>query len=317
MLPGIVLIAKQSRVANVEANKHNQFFSRAFAIILVTAITSLGSALTTFVAGASTPQSHQVTGAHVASEPVSGHDLLLIGRAIQGITKTCMKGKGFTYKVQPSGAASLSAPLPYTIPTLSSARRNGFGQEDSIVSEETYLSKLSWMVQQRYLVALIGAPPPTKQVFAVVPQGGRVGHSAGGCQAAAERALYTNFRKWFQVSTIVGSYQSIAQSEVNTSARFRILLSSWRQCTEARGFNWPTPIVAISSYSHPPNEPSKSEISAAVTAASCAARIGMMRVASQLFAKDVARLPNDYRKEVRAFWEMQTVAVSTATAYKH
>jgi hypothetical protein len=249
--------------------------------------------------------------------PDTPHDLLLINQAMQEKIGACMQRNGFRYMAEPGGIASITSPLPYSIPTLSFARSNGFGGQVSIDPNQAYTSKLSKFAQQRYVVALFGARSPTKQVLVAIPQGGRVGHSMGGCQAAAERALYSNFEEWFKVSTVVENYQVIAQSEMNRSPRFGHYLTSWRDCARDRGFNWSNPLVAISSYSHLPNKPSKSEISAAVVVSDCAARTGFLGEVSRLFDRYLTELPNDYRKEVRVYWKMQAKAVSAANAIKH
>jgi len=225
-----------------------------------------------------------------------------------------MERQGFQYVAELSEPPDITAPLPYSIPTLATARRNGFGAQDLIDPNQKYSSHLSKERQRSYLLALYGGTASTDQVTVAIPQGGVIGHSEGGCQASAERALYINYQKWFRVSTIVGNYQVIAQSESLNSKPFKRQLESWRICVQGKGFKWTNPNVAISSYVHSLNHVSSSEISAAIAVSTCASRTGLEKVASQRFDHYVSTFSNQYRKEVRVYWQMQVEAVRTADA---
>jgi hypothetical protein len=259
---------------------------------------------------------NQSTASASTNAPASRHNLLLIGRAVQKNIRSCMERQGFQYVAEPSESLDITAPLPYSIPTLAMARRDGFGAQDLIDPNQKYSSLLSDARQRSYLLALYGGTVSTDQVTVVIPQGGVIGHSKSGCQASAERALYVNYQKWFRVSTIVGNYQAIAQSELLNSKTFERQLDSWRLCVQGKGFKWTNPNVAIFSYVHSHNHVSRSEIIAAIVVSTCASRTGLEKVASKQFEHYVSKFSNQYRKEVRVYWQMQVEAVRTADATK-
>lgn len=226
-----------------------------------------------------------------------------------------MRHHGFDYFTQPDiTVLPTKMALPYVIPTVAKAKREGFGAQDLVDPNGSYLSRLPMTSQAQYAVTLFGRASPTAQVTVPIPQGGVVGHSTGGCEASADRGLYGSFKEWFRLFTILENYDALVHSQVVDSSRFRQHLLAWQGCVRTNGFTWTTPADAISHYSHKPNRVSIPEVRAAVTAASCSARAQLTLVASHLFASYISQLPHTYQEDVSAYQQMEDKALPKARA---
>lgn len=246
----------------------------------------------------------------------------LIYEAEQILTSDCMRRESFKYwPVSFSGQSpSAQQQSPYFISSASWAQRNGFGRNpatssDSLDPNRYYFNHLSARRQAEYELKLFGLSPNAAQVQVAIPQGGMIGHSQDGCQAAAERKLYGNFRVWFTASTVVGNLKPTWQAQVMGNSQFKSSVIRWARCMQIRGYTWSSPADAASAFRLPPEtRPPQQEIRAAVASAWCAMSTKLAETARRLNAFYEHALLAKYQSEVVTLQRLQLQAVPFARA---
>lgn len=242
-------------------------------------------------------------------------------RAEQQLTRDCMRQHGFEYWTVPfGGQAPNSQESAYFISSVTWARKNGFGSNPPTqVSvpdpNRHYYEHLSPQRQAAYSIAIFGLGPDSPHVQVVIPQGGTVGHSEAGCQAAAEAKLYGNFNAWFRAYTIMDNLKPVWQSQVMNDAMYKRGLTGWARCMRAKGYTWASPAQAVAAFqSRRQPEQDPTEIRAAVAAAKCAASGGLAATVDHLNTFFSNTLRNKYRSEVFAYRRLQLEAIPVAQA---
>jgi len=244
--------------------------------------------------------------------PVHGafapEDLRVLHDAEELLIRKCMQEQGFDYWPVPAAPITAAERFPYVIDNAKWANENGFGPSDDAVPDDRntsptgrYLGTLTPAVREDFTAALDGTQGGP--AVTVHPPGGTgvIGHSASGCTAHAEGALYGNFPSWFEASTTAGFLHSIVHGQVIKDPRYLAAQREWSTCMQNHGYHYPTPGDAGSAYLASGRiHPDHTEVAVAVTESGCANRTSLAGTADELDTKYSADLsPPDQTLQVR------------------
>jgi hypothetical protein len=124
---------------------------------------------------------------------------------------------------------SRASAAPRKIPDLSGAQRNW-----------QYYNRQAASRRAAYLTALNGAEG-SPGVTVQLPEGPVLGHSSQGCTAAAQRALYGNYRAWFGAASTVAQLRPLWLGPVARDSAFERAVARWSRCMRAAGYGYRSP----------------------------------------------------------------------------
>jgi hypothetical protein len=273
----------------------------------VAGLLGLGGLLALTLAPGARPVRPGAVASPLLVSSVSAAGVRDLAAAEQDLITSCMHTAGFRYwPVVPASSRYLQ-PLFAMPPSVQTARQHGFGSAGKADPNEAYVEGLGKSAQAAYGVALGGQMSSGPQVKVTIPQGGVMGHSAQGCQAAAESHLYGSFRSWYAASTFVGEVQAILQSDVADSSQMTAAVKAWRRCAAARGYHW----AALAQPEFAPS-PGSNTGQAALADAQCAAAAHIPEIAAGVAWQYASKLDAEYGKELNAYQLMQQRAAPIA-----
>ncbi|MGI5376918.1 hypothetical protein ACQEV2_22245 [Streptomyces sp. CA-251387] len=261
----------------------------------------------------------------------------LLSEAEQRLITSCMRDKGFQYRLDPGGPRSEAPERRFGLDDVAWARRHGYGLAEAARigdgegdqdGNRDGKAAAENSPQARYVASL---PPQRKAEFdralngtdraaIVVPAPGRgqIFTSADGCQADARRRLYGDLRKWTEAKAAVVNLAYFTFDEVVAEPRYTEALADWRACMKARGLAYPSSSQAIGAVakenrSRTAEEAFKREVTVAVADAECNRTAGLARTGTRLqreHVRDAAR--HEFARQTRYYTQAVTTALGRA-----
>jgi hypothetical protein len=283
--------------------RHPPYLWAILALLSVTLAASL------FVALTSGRQSHVS-----AAEPVSLHQTYLLIKAEQLLIGDCMVGQGFRYWPVPAGVAYPVPQLTAVVSSISWAERNGLGGDPTEAANsqtnERYVSSLSPSRRTDYANTLVGSETDPA-VSVALPSGGVLGHSARGCQAAADSKLYGDYQEWFRVSSVAEDLPLVWQLMVLNNSKYQLRIAAWSGCMRASGYRYSDPTQAAAAFRRPSSvRPSALEVRVGVAEAKCADTTGLTALTDDLDRAFSAEVDHKYESLLAADWRLQRHALT-------
>jgi hypothetical protein len=170
---------------------------------------------------------------------------VVVERAEELLTRTCMAARGFDYWVGPVASVDERRSAVYVLDDIAWAKRHGFGGRLARAAERAgnpnfaYANAFSRKDRVRYTRALEGRPSDTVRVE--LPRGGAVEGPARGCRAEAQGELYGDYETWFRVSTITENLAPLFLPDLMKDKRFVRALTSWSSCMREEGHDYRSP----------------------------------------------------------------------------
>jgi hypothetical protein len=257
-------------------------------------------------------------------EEISAADAGLLHDAEQHLIAKCMRTLGFRYWPDEQTPAESNPVFPYVVDDVDWARKHGYGRDleaavDADVGttpNERYFKELPADRRAAALAALNGNPPADDagtQLTAQLPSGGTVHRSARSCTSTAQRTLYADLSRWFEVTRVTEDLVSLRQAMVHQDAHFTTAVEAWSRCMHAAGFPVGTPGQARDSL--PPagtDAARRAEIATATAEAVCATSTPLASVAGELDAHYRQVLRDRYRTEFADRSRLRTAALPRA-----
>jgi hypothetical protein len=252
---------------------------------------------------------------------VTAPEAALLHAAEQELIRVCMAELGFPYWTIAYQPVPEYREFPYVVDDVAWARRHGYGgaleqrlRQLRISDPNTrYFAGLSTGRKRAALTAINGERPVGLE--AVLPDGGVLRRSDGGCTSRAEHRLYGDVRTWFRVEQIVSSLGSMRRGRVAGDPRFQQAVQRWARCMRDAGHRYSNPSDLRASLPEPgPPRAHDMEVRLAVAEATCAHRSGLAAVARELDGHHAATLNHDHRDDVATKRRLELAAVPRARA---
>lgn len=249
-------------------------------------------------------------------------DLDLLHDAEQRLTVDCMRAAGFEYR--PYERVGHGPSFPYVVDDVGWAQEHGYGRDLETAADaevgatpnERYFASLADDQRAAALTALNGDPSrddESSRLTAHLPSGGTVHRSARSCTSSAQRVLYGDLPRWFEVTRITADLVSVRQAMVHADPRFTAAVEVWSGCMHAAGFPVASPGEARDSL--PPFSPDNSggvEIATATAEALCATSTPLAQLADELDAHFRQVLRDRHHAEFADLVRLRGAALSRA-----
>jgi hypothetical protein len=208
-----------------------------------------------------------------------------LARAEKLLTRDCMRKKGFSFWVTEELPRSADELFPYVVDDEAWATENGYGRgirdrREALAARDpnqVYFRGLSPERRSAAVDALNGPEPVGLEAH--VPGMGRVRHSDRGCEAEAQRSLYTDLPKWYRARKVTEALDIQVQSAVVADPGFAEAVTRWSACMRAEGHAYASPPESrrtfLRSKAEGATATATEEIRTAVAEARCAASSGL------------------------------------------
>jgi hypothetical protein len=158
-----------------------------------------------------------------------------------------MQEQGFSFWVTEDLLRPVDELFPYVVDDEDWAAENGYGRGvreriEALAARDPnqlYFHGLSAERRSAAVDALNGPEPVGLE--AQVPGMGTVRHSDQGCEAQAQRALYTDLPKWYRARKVTEALEDQVRSAVVTDPRFTEAVTRWSACMRAAGHTYASP----------------------------------------------------------------------------
>ncbi|MDG4864182.1 hypothetical protein P8605_39180 [Streptomyces sp. T-3] len=253
----------------------------------------------------------------------------LLGVAEQRLIASCMRDKGFRYRIDPEGARGEVPERRFGLDDVAWARRHGYGlAEAARDGGRGGKSEAEKSPQARYVASL----PPRRQaefdralngtdraaIVVPAPGRGQIFTSADGCQADARARLYGDLRKWTEAKAAVVNLEFLTFDEVVAEPQYTRALARWRACMKERGLAYPSSSQAIGAVakenqSRTAERAWKREVTVAVADAECNRAAALARTGTRLQREHVRDAVRDeFARQTRYYTQAVTTALDRA-----
>ncbi|NUP19432.1 MAG: hypothetical protein HOZ81_25770 [Streptomyces sp.] len=209
--------------------------------------------------------------------------------------------------------------FPYVITDVDWAKKHGYGSDlqrqaaalAAADPNKRYFRSLSPSDMSRATTALHGSS--TAWLEARLPQGGVMRRSSTGCVSEAERRLYGDLRKWYQVNKVADQLTSLRVQRVVSDPRFDQGVARWATCMRDRGYSYARPTEARKAAMARSSRTDRAhEIELATTEAICARESGFAVVIQQLEEQYRRELSVQYRSDLETKRALELAALPRA-----
>ncbi|WP_055526496.1 hypothetical protein [Streptomyces graminilatus] len=257
------------------------------------------------------------TGTHRA-EGASRETLRL---AEQLLIKKCMENQGHKFWVEPADPGNVSSLFPYVVDDPAWAKTHGYGTDLRLRQEaearrdpnQRYFRSMPANTRTVLVTALNGARP--EGLSARLPGGMEVTHSDEGCQAAAQRELYSDLQGWFRATRVTGNLANMRVGLVANDKRYLAAVGPWARCMRGKGYTYAGPAQARAAVTQSRTPwPHAKEVRLASAEANCAVSSGLSSVAKSLDTEYRAELRRRYPRESADLARLRREALPRARA---
>ncbi|MER6633780.1 hypothetical protein ABT301_37160 [Streptomyces sp. NPDC000987] len=292
---------------------------------MLVAAAVMAAALTTAVAGCSTPQKGP-DAARQAREvrALTDAEQLGISDAEQRLIKRCMNGHGFQFWEAERLSLEESRTIGYVDDDVDWARRHGYGSRIEAKMERArkananvaYRKSLSAERRAAYDIALDGGPD-APVISANIPGGGTIRKRVGGCVVRAEKQLYGDVAAWFRAEKTVMNLRPLYVPQVMRDKTFTTALKAWARCMKRAGYPYPDPEAARQAARQqaqgaPPDQAFGAERQLAVADATCARDTSLRAIGSARETFYVNKLRDRYGEALDTSRLIQREALARA-----
>ncbi|MDX2548165.1 hypothetical protein ACOT81_42770 [Streptomyces sp. WI04-05B] len=276
---------------------------------------------TAAVPGAALPGTAVPGAADAGPRRATGDSRETLALAEQLLIKECMEKQGHEYWVEPSRPDDVSTRFPYAVDDPAWAEAHGYGTDLRRDREaevrrnpnQRYFHSMSAKDRAVLVSALNGARP--QGLSARLPGGMQVSHSDQGCQATADRKLYTDLQAWFRATRVTDSLAAMRVGLVTDDKRYKAAVEPWARCMRDRGYGYPGPAEARAAATQPADPwPHAKEVRLASAEAACAASSGLSTVAKSLDTEYRDKLRRRYPQETADLARLKREALPRARA---
>jgi hypothetical protein len=250
---------------------------------------------------------HRPSSPAAEARELSTGERQTLARAEKLLTRDCMRREGFSFWVTDQPPRSGDELFPYVVDDEQWAASHGYGRDILERREELaadnpnqrYFRSLSAPRRSAAVMALNGREPVGLE--AEVPGMGTVRHSDQGCEAQAQRTLYTDLPRWYQVRKVTEALDIQVRSAVVNDQRFGKSVQRWSGCMRAAGYAYASPPEARKGFlrtADPEKSDAGNEIRTAVAEARCADSSGLSEQARALERSHRQRINEQYATEV-------------------
>ncbi|MFD5631049.1 hypothetical protein [Streptomyces sp. NPDC127072] len=288
--------------------------------VVAAVLLCLGAAVLSACTGSGVPDVRTSAAAATGSafRELTQSQRAVLARAENLLVRDCMREQGFSFWVTEELPATVGTKFPYVVDDGAWAAENGYGgsiekRRDALAAEnpnQRYFKGLSAVRRSAAVSALNGAEP--EGLEADVPGMGRVRHSDEGCEAEAQRSLYTDLPRWYRARKVTEALEQQVRSAVVGDARFTRAVTRWATCMRAAGHAYSTPPESRRAFARGPDARPADEVETAVAEARCAVSSGLSSGIRTLERVHRDEVNSRYAVEVRDRSELEHLALSRA-----
>ncbi|WP_371663822.1 hypothetical protein [Streptomyces sp. NBC_00280] len=259
--------------------------------------------------------------ADVGSRRAEGAPRETLQLAEQLLIKECMEKQGHKFWVEPPQPDNVSTRFPYVVDDPAWARAHGYGTDLRLAEDaearrdpnQRYFRSMPAKTRSVLVSALNGAQPEGLSVR--LPNGMQVTHSDQGCQATAQRQLYSDLQAWFRATRVTRSLGDMRIGLVSNDKRYQAALKPWARCMREQGYTYAGPALARAAATQSQTPwPRAKEVRLASAEARCATSSGLSSVAKSLDAEYRDELRRRYPRESADLARLKREALPRARA---